>query len=167
MNLKDVLAKIAPTLGMALGGPLGGMAGNVLSAVLGKKDIKEVENAVLAGDPATMLKVKEAEVAFQQHMADLGVTMEQLAVDDRKSARDMQVSTKTFLVPSIAMLIVVGFLVMVGTTLMGYSHVEGALAGTLVGYLSAKCEQVLSFYFGSSSSSERKTELMAQAESKK
>ena len=37
------------------------------------------------------------------------------------------------------------------------------LAGTLVGHLSAKCEQVLAYYFGSSRSSDRKTELLAQA----
>jgi hypothetical protein len=168
VNLKDfgkdakgVVAAIAPALGAALGGPLGGMAGKVISAALGTTDAKAAAAAIMAGDPETMLKLKTAELTFQQHLADLGVTEDQIAAEDRKSARDLQIATKSFLVPSLAVIIVASFVTMVGTTLLGYSHVEGALAGTLVGYLSAKCEQVLSFYFGSSAGSERKTELMA------
>lgn len=163
MNLKDILSTVAPSLGLALGGPLGALAGKVLSATLGTKDVKSAEAAILAGDPEVMLKVKQAEIAFNQHIADLGVTMEQLSVDDRKSARALQLGTHSYLQPSLAVMIVVAFIVMVGTTLLGLSHADGALAGTLIGYLSAKCEQVISFYFGSSAGSDRKTELMAQA----
>ncbi len=38
-----------------------------------------------------------------------------------------------------------------------------ALAGALVGYVSAKAEQVIAYYFGSSSGSEQKTEIMGKA----
>jgi hypothetical protein len=162
MNFRDIVSAIAPTLGAALGGPLGGMAGKVLSAALGTNDMKATEAVILAGSPETMLKLKQAEMDFQSHMADLGVTMAQLNVDDRKSARDMQVHTSSQFVPALGFVVVGSFIWMVAATLLGYSHVEGALAGTLVGYLSAKCEQVVAFYFGSSSGSERKTELLAQ-----
>jgi hypothetical protein len=37
--------------------------------------------------------------------------------------------------------------------------------GTLIGYLSAKSEQILAYYFGSSKSSDHKTELLAKAPS--
>ena len=43
---------------------------------------------------------------------------------------------------------------------MGYSHIESAMAGTLVGYLSAKAEQVVAFYFGSSAGSQKKDEML-------
>jgi len=39
--------------------------------------------------------------------------------------------------------------------------VEAAFAGTLIGYLAANAQQVISYYFGSSAGSDRKTELMA------
>jgi len=41
------------------------------------------------------------------------------------------------------------------------------MAGTLIGYLSAKADQVLSFFFGSTAGSQRKTELLSKAESVK
>lgn len=168
-SLKAIVAAVAPTLGMTLGGPLGGAAGIILARVLGttKPDGTADETATAAvlatASPDTLLKIKQAEADLQKHFADLGVNLETLAVDDRKSARAMQISTKTFLVPGLALLIVGAFIAMVGTTLLGYSHVEGALAGTLVGYLSAKCEQVVGFYFGSSAGSARKDELLGQA----
>jgi len=56
-----------------------------------------------------------------------------------------------------------GLVNLVGATLLGAAKVDGALAGTLVGYLSAKAEQVLAYYFGSTAGSARKTELLAQS----
>ena len=65
--------------------------------------------------------------------------------------------------PILAYVIVGSFVAMVGGALLGYAKVDSALAGTLVGYLSAKCEQVIGFYFGSSKGSEDKTLLLAQS----
>jgi len=63
----------------------------------------------------------------------------------------------------LALLIVVTFLITAGMTLFGFTKVDSVLAGTLMGYLSAKCEQVVSFYFGSSAGSQRKDELLHQS----
>lgn len=167
-NLKAIIAAVAPTLATALGGPLVGAAATILARTLGttKADGTPDEKATAAilatASPDTLLKVKQAEFDLQKHMADLGVSLETLAVDDRKSARALQLASRSFLVPSLAVMIVLAFIIMVGSTLLGYSHVEGALAGTLVGYLSAKCEQVVGFYFGSSAGSARKDELLAK-----
>jgi len=68
-----------------------------------------------------------------------------------------------FFLYGLALLIVVTFLVTVGMTLFGLTKVDSVLAGTLIGYLSAKCEQVISFYFGSSAGSQRKDELLHQS----
>jgi hypothetical protein len=87
-----------------------------------------------------------------------------LTVEDRKSARDMQIATKSMLVPSLAILIVGAFIGVVIATLGGFAVVDSVLAGTLIGYLSAKAEQVVNFYFGSSAGSKEKTELLAKAE---
>jgi hypothetical protein len=72
----------------------------------------------------------------------------------------MQMANKSALVPSLATIIVSAFVVVTIGTLMGYAKIESAMAGTLIGYLSAKAELVLSFYFGSSADSEKKSEMI-------
>lgn len=82
---------------------------------------------------------------------------------DRDSAREREIGVKDSTNKILAFVIVGAFVCLVASTLLGYAKVESALAGTLVGYLSAKCEQVLSYYFGSSRGSAQKTELLARA----
>ena len=72
-------------------------------------------------------------------------------------------SSHFFFLYGLALLIVVTFLLTAGMTLFGLTKVDSVLAGTLMGYLSAKCEQVVSFYFGSSDGSRRKDELLHQS----
>jgi xanthosine utilization system XapX-like protein len=72
----------------------------------------------------------------------------------------MQTEVKSPLVPTLAIIIVVSFIGITIGTLMGYSHIESAMAGTLIGYLSAKAEQVVSFYFGSSNGSQAKDQMI-------
>lgn len=159
----DWLAQIAPTLATALGGPLAGLAVEAVSKAIGvpaeqAKDM--LDNAKMSADQ--IAKVKIAEIEFKKSTQELGLDFEKLAVDDRKSARDMQIATKSYLVPTLALVIVGSFIAMVAGTLLGYSHIESAMAGTLIGYLSAKAEQVVGFYFGSSADSHKKTEAMVQ-----
>ena len=61
----DTIAHAAPAVGTALGGPLGGLAGAALAKVLGVEETPEaVERAILKADPETLIKLKEAEIAF-------------------------------------------------------------------------------------------------------
>ena len=67
----------------------------------------------------------------------------------------------------LAFVIVAGFMGTVFMVLLGV--VEGmkdplmsTTVGTLIGFVSAKCEQVVAYYFGSSSSSQQKTALLAE-----
>lgn len=155
------LEQIAPTLATALGGPLAGLAVSAVSKALGVSQDdaqKMLDEGKMTSEQLAQVKV--AELDLQKQAQDLGLNFEQLAVDDRKSARDMQVATKSYLVPSLALVIVGSFIGVVVGTLMGYSHIETAMAGTLIGYLSAKAEQVVSFYFGSSHGSQKKDEFI-------
>ena len=65
--------------------------------------------------------------------------------------------------PVLAGVVIAGFFGTVGYVLTGQAQVESALAGALVGYVSAKAEQVIAYYFGSSSGSKQKTEIMGRA----
>lgn len=87
-----------------------------------------------------------------------------LAVQDRDGARSREIGVKDHTNKILAFVIIGAFVCLVASTLLGYAKVESALAGTLVGYLSAKAEQVLNYYFGSSAGSAQKTELLARAQ---
>lgn len=155
------LEQVAPTIATALGGPLAGLAVEAVSKALGvapDEAKKLMDDGKMSADQIAQVKV--AEIELQKQAQALGLNFEQLAVEDRKSARDMQVATRSFLVPSLAIIIVMSFIGVVVATLAGFSKIESAMAGTLIGYLSAKAEQVISFYFGSSHGSQMKDQML-------
>ena len=155
------LEGIAPTIATAIGGPLGGLAYEAISKVLGisQGDAKKMlDDGKMSADQIAQVKI--AEIELKKTEEQLGLNFEALAVDDRKSAREMQTEVKSPLVPTLAIIIVVSFIGITIGTLMGYSHIESAMAGTLIGYLSAKAEQVVSFYFGSSNGSQAKDQMI-------
>jgi len=162
------LKTIAPTVVTALGGPLAGMALAAVSKTLNiaPEEVQDVLNSnKLTAEQVASIQLAELELKKQAQSMNLD--FEQLAVTDRKSARDMQVATKSYLVPSLAIIVVTSFVGVVISTLAGFSTIDSVMAGTLIGYLSAKADQVLSFFFGSTAGSQRKTELLSKAESVK
>jgi hypothetical protein len=159
------LKAIAPTVVTALGGPLAGMALAAVSKTLNiaPEEVQDVLNSnKLTAEQVASIQIAELELKKQAQ--SMNIDFEQLAVADRKSARDMQVATKSYLVPLLAVIIVTSFVGVVVSTLAGFSTIDSVMAGTLIGYLSAKADQVLSFFFGSSAGSQRKTELLSKAE---
>lgn len=155
------LQQIAPTIATALGGPLAGLAVDAVSKALGVgADVAKemLDHGKMSAEQIAQVKV--AELELQKQAQELGLNFAKLEVDDRKSARDMQIATNSRLVPSIAIIVILSFIGVVIATMLGYSKIESAMAGTLVGYLSAKAEQVIAFYFGSSAGSQKKDELL-------
>jgi len=154
-----LLGQVAPTIATALGGPIAGMAVRAVSmALLGHENgnMDDLSNALAMATPDQVTALKKIDSDFKVQMKSLDIDLDKLAVDDRVSARDMQTNVHSKLVPTLAVLIVASFISVVIGTLMGYSKIDSALAGSLVGYLSAKAEQVVSFYFGSSNGSQNK-----------
>jgi len=164
---KTIVGTIAPTVAAVLGGPLAGLAVESLGKALGLEapTVQKVQDALtkgqLSGDQ--IAQIQQAELVLKARMKELDITEEQLYVSDRDSARKREATVQDKTNRNLAYLVVASFICLVASTLLGYSHVESALAGTLVGYLSAKAEQVMAYYFGSSRSSDRKTELLSQA----
>lgn len=163
MNL-DWLKTLAPTIASALGGPLAGLAVSAISSAMGVAPDK-VTDILQSGqmNGEQLVALKKAEMELKAKEDELGFKFTELEFKDRDSARAREATVKDNTNKILAYTIVGGFLLMVGATLLGYTEVETVLAGTLIGYLSAKCEQVLAYYFGSSKSSDRKTELLSQA----
>jgi hypothetical protein len=158
-----LIENVAPTIATALGGPVAGMAVKALStALLGHPDGSEddVNAALAAATPDQIAAIKRADNDFKVQMKSLDIDLVRIAEKDRESARSMQIANKSMLVPSLATIIISAFVVVTIGTLLGYAKIESAMAGTLIGYLSAKAELVLSFYFGSSADSESKSEMI-------
>lgn len=154
------LTKIAPTVATALAGPLGGVAVAALGKALGWDDATPekvsamLESGNLNGEQVAA--IRQAELALKQHESDNGFKFAELEIRDRDSARQREMAVKDSTNQVLAFTIVGAFIAMVAATLLGYAKVESVLAGTLVGYLSAKAEQVLAYYFGSSRGSQAK-----------
>lgn len=172
-DIKKIIGTAAPWLATALGGPLAGQAVSAIAGAMGLKPdskIEDIQKALQAGQLTgdQLVALKQAEQQFQLAMQQAGFAdtehLASIAEQDRDSARQREAKVQDWTPRVLAYLIVGSFISMVGTVLYGWSKIDSALAGTLVGYLSAKCEQVIAYYFGSSAGSDRKTDLLAQAQ---
>ena len=167
MEIATILKAIAPTVGVAMLGPLGGAAVAAVGNILGidAPTQAKIKDAMLAGQMTgeQVANLKGLELQYQAEEQERAFKYADLAFQDRNSARDREIKTGDNTNKVLAFIVVGAFIAMVGATLAGYAKVESVLAGTLVGYLSAKCEQVLAYYFGSSKGSEQKSALLAAA----
>lgn len=160
---KAILGTIAPLVGTAIGGPFGALAGAALSKALGTApgDDKAAEAAILSASPEVLAQVKAAEEQFQVNMKQLGITEEKLTFDDIANARAREIAVKDSTPRNLAYLIVCFTGACIAATLAGWTKVDSALAGTLIGYLVAECRSTLTYYFGSSQSSQNKDKDLA------
>lgn len=168
---KGLVSSVAPMLGMALGGPLGSSAMSAVADALGLSEKTEAAvKAALSGiTPEQMLAVKNADNEFTLKMQELGFKsvqdLEALAVSDRDSARKREVAVLDNTPKILAYLITLGFFGMLAFML--FSNVpQGSrdLLNILMGALASGWISVTAYYFGSSSGSQMKTTLLAQAE---
>ena len=164
MDLKW-LGKIAPTIATALGGPLAGMAVETLGNALGMSNATEdtVKKALtesrLTSDQ--IAAIQQAEIALKARAQELGLDFEKLAVEDRDSARQMQVATKSRIPAILAIVITVGFFCLLGGMMFGVLKASDNQALLiLLGALSAAFGAVVNFFFGSSASSQHKDALL-------
>ena len=64
-DIKDTLAKVAPTLGGLIGGPAGAGIGSMLSAALGCANTPDAVQQALAVDPQAAVKLAQIEASVQ------------------------------------------------------------------------------------------------------
>ena len=86
--LTNIIGSVAPTLGTALGGPLGGMAGDAISKVLGcDNDPVSLEKAIATATPEQLLEIKKVEKEFEAKMKELDVDLYKLETQEKQDAR--------------------------------------------------------------------------------
>lgn len=158
----DWLKMIAPTLATAVAGPFGTMAYGLIAHELGVSPDEAkstIETGKLTADQ--IASVQLAEIQIKAKAQELGLNFEQLAVADRKSARDMQITTQSNVPAGLAILIVCAW-VAIQWFLM--THVIDAsmreLIARVLGTLDGALMLVLSFYYGSSNGSQAKDSMI-------
>ena len=158
----DWLKSIAPTIATAMGGPLAGMAVEAISKAIGV-DPSEVQNTINSGKMTAdqIASLQTAEIALKARAQEMGLDFEKLAVADRTSARQMQISTNSFVPPTLSIMIVVAWSAVqyfLLTHVIDPSMRE--LIARVLGTLDGALMLVLSFYFGSSSGSQAKDTML-------
>lgn len=171
MDFTSIIRTIAPWIGTALAGPLGGMAVEAAAGALGLSDktVDAVKQAMGGATSEQLLALKQADQAFALQMQALGfkqvTDLEALAAGDRKDARAMQISTRSWVPAALSVIITLGFLGLLTGMMTGYLKAEDNQAMLLMlGALGVAFGQVINFWLGSTSESSRKTELLAQAD---
>ena len=161
----DWLKQIAPTVASALGGPLAGMAVSAISKAIGVDESKVgdlISNNKLTADQVAQIKI--AEIELQKQAQELGLNFEKLAVDDRKSAREMQAATRSIVPPALAAIVTVGFFGILVMMLLGKVDSNNPAILMMLGSLGTAWTGIIAYYFGSSAGSQAKTDLLSKAQ---
>jgi hypothetical protein len=170
MDWKALVGTVAPWIGTALTGPLGGAAVGALANALGLSDKTEasIKQALAGVSPEQMLALKNADQAFAVKMQELGYAniehLAALAVDNTKDARAMQSATRSRIPAILAIMITCGFFGVLAGMLCGVMKAADNQALLLMlGALGAAWGAVVNFFFGSTHESGRKNDLLAQS----
>jgi|SRR6266404_510740 len=159
------------TTGLSLaGGPAGNAAALILGKVL-KVDSPTVDSITktlqgLTLTPELQAQLQEAENQYKLQMQQMGYQHEddlaKIGADDRASARQMQIQTRSWVVPCLAIVITLGFFGLL-TLLLYHVAPSGSekILDVMTGSLGTAWIMVVTYFFGSSAGSDRKTELLA------
>jgi hypothetical protein len=163
----DWLKTIAPTIATALGTPLAGMAIAAISKTIGCSP-DEVQEVISSGKLTAeqVASIQLAELELKKQAQSMNLDFAKLIAEDKKSARDMQIATKSWIPPVMALGVTCGFFgILFG---LMYGQIQHApQIDIMLGSLGTAWTGIISFYFGSSAGSQAKTELLRQAEAAK
>jgi hypothetical protein len=158
------LKQIAPTIATAMGGPLMGMAVSAVSKAIGVEPDK-VQDIISSGKLTSeqIAQIKIAEIELKRQENELGLNFESLAVDDRKSAREMQATTRSIVPPALAAIVTVGFFGIMVMMLLGKVDSNNPAILMMLGSLGTAWTGIIAYYFGSSAGSQAKTDLLSKS----
>lgn len=159
-DLLALLKTAAPALATLAVGPAGGMVVKAIADKMGVADTVEAVTQAIQADPQAAEKL--AEIDLKQFQAEAA---------DRDSARQREVGLITAGGSPIAQLVMP--VLAVGTVALTYLFVgillfkvvpteQQQLIIFALGFMTASAQQVLSYYFGSSKSSQDKTVAMSK-----
>ena len=148
--IKNIVGAVAPTLGTALGGPLGGAAASAIAGVLGcDNDPQSLQKALSKATPEQLTEIKKAELDFEARMKELDVDLYALQTADTADARKhfSKDWTARFLAITLCLLFA-GYIVLV--TILPPDQNSDAIINLILGSITGSFSTVIAFYFGSS-----------------
>ena len=148
--IKGIVGAVAPQLGTALGGPLGGAAASMISQALGcDNDPKSLEKAIQNATPEQLAGIKKAELDFESRMKELDVDLYALQTADTADARKHFAKDWTARFLAIALcLLFAGYIILV--TVLPPDQNSDAIINLILGSITGSFSTVIAFYFGSS-----------------
>jgi hypothetical protein len=159
----DWLKTIAPTIATALGGPLAGLAIEAVSKAIGI-DPKDVQSTISEGKLSAdqIMLLKQAEIAMAARAQEMGLDFAKLNVEDRKSAREMQAETRSYIPAILAVSVTIGFFgILIGMMTETFKASDALML--MLGSLGTAWTGIIAFYFGSSAGSQAKDDLLHQS----
>lgn len=155
---KNVIKSLAPTLGAAIGGPVGLGAATILQGLLGTKDSQEttLAAAVANATPEQFLAIKNADQAFKLKMEELGfkktIDIERIGMEDRSSARNLNGLTRDK-TPAIGFYVIsLGFFGMLAYMMKcPIPEANKAVIFTMIGSLGTAWLAAVYFFYGKNS----------------
>jgi hypothetical protein len=149
-KLKGVIGGLAPTLGSALGGPVGGAAASMLADVLGCDPVPaKLEKAIAQASPEQIAEIKKAELNFEARMKELDVDIFALEAQDKQHSRATFAEDWTARAIALISVALFGGYVLLVTIQPPDANDDG-IVNLVLGYLGGIVSSVVSFYFGAS-----------------
>ena len=158
------LKTLAPMIGTALGGPLGGAAAAFIADKLGleAKTVEAVSEVLNSGKLSAeqISGIKLAEIEFQRFLEQNKIDLAKMDLDNTKDARLMQRETRSQYPAVLSTFVTLGFFgVLLSMLVMEYRPTDSLLI--MLGALGAAFGAVVNFWLGSSNGSAIKSGLLA------
>lgn len=161
------LKELVPMLGTALGGPLGGMAASFIADKLGLegKTIEAVNEVLNSGKmtPEQVASLKLAEIDFKKFCETNKIDVLRIEAADRDSARTMQTVTQSNMPAVLTTMITLGFFGILAWMLYDSAVVNSPPLLIMLGSLGTAWTGACAFWFGTTSNSGKKDNLLAQS----
>ncbi|UYM14270.1 hypothetical protein [Endozoicomonas euniceicola] len=110
--VKDLLAKSAPLVGTALGGPAGAAMGAMVANALGVESEPVAVARAIQQDPEALVKLKQFELENEQQVRELAFKTLQVELADKANARQTHKDSRMPAVITLLMTTIVGALLM-------------------------------------------------------
>jgi hypothetical protein len=125
----------------------------------------EVQDVISSGKLTAeqVASIQLAELELKKQAQSMNLDFAKLIAEDKQSARDMQIATKSWIPALLAVFVTLGFFGILLGLMTEHFKTSDALM-LMLGSLATAWTGVMAFYFGSSASSQAKTELLAKSE---
>lgn len=172
-NIASNVSALAPTIGTAIGGPVGSVSGLGIKAICdffgvdstSKDAAAQVETALNGMTPEQAVALKKNDQDFKIKMADLGVKDRDSARNREKQIGSRETAILAYLALGafISVVAAVLYALLFGKGIESIGTLGGSIIGSIITLLSQKVEQVFSYFFGSSKGSQDKTSVLSDS----